>query len=183
MHGRVGAQMGSDAAGIVEKVGPGVDESYVGKTVALLKIEGGAWAEYVLINPNKTDYMIILPSSASAAGGASLPIPVLTIFSTFIKLGLPPLGQLKGKKPGAGQWMLIWSASTAVGLCVIPAYSFKPGVSLADTHLCSNRVAVQLAKIYGFKVVATASPKKHDIVKAYGADSVLDYRVSPEGLA
>jgi len=108
--------MGSDAAGIVEKAGPGVDESYIGKTVAFSNMASGAWADYVLLNPNKSGYMIVLPPSVPAAGGASLPIPVGTIFSAFIKLGLPPLGNLKGPRPGEGQWMLVWSASTAVGL-------------------------------------------------------------------
>ena len=34
--------------------------------------------------------------------------------------------------------------------------------------------AVQLAKLAGYKVVATASPKNFDLVKSYGADEVVD---------
>jgi NADPH:quinone reductase-like Zn-dependent oxidoreductase len=35
--------------------------------------------------------------------------------------------------------------------------------------------AVQLAKLIGYKVVATSSPHSFDLVKAYGADAVVDY--------
>lgn len=34
---------------------------------------------------------------------------------------------------------------------------------------------IQLAKIVGFKVIATASPHSFDVVKAHGADHVVDY--------
>lgn len=32
----------------------------------------------------------------------------------------------------------------------------------------------QLAKLAGYKVIATASPKNFDLVKSYGADEVVD---------
>ncbi|GAA1097009.1 zinc-binding dehydrogenase [Nocardiopsis composta] len=37
-----------------------------------------------------------------------------------------------------------------------------------------GQAAVRLARHYGARVVATASPAKHDVVKALGADEVLD---------
>ncbi|MGN8025030.1 NADP-dependent oxidoreductase [Microbacterium sp. 22242] len=36
--------------------------------------------------------------------------------------------------------------------------------------------AIQLAKARGAQVVATASPAKHDLVRGWGADHVIDYR-------
>jgi NADPH:quinone reductase-like Zn-dependent oxidoreductase len=36
--------------------------------------------------------------------------------------------------------------------------------------------AIQLAKIAGYEVVTTCSPRSNDIVKSYGADAVYDYR-------
>jgi NADPH:quinone reductase-like Zn-dependent oxidoreductase len=39
--------------------------------------------------------------------------------------------------------------------------------------------AVQLAKLAGYKVVATASPKNFDLVKSYGADEVVDVSGGP----
>ena len=51
-----------------------------------------------------------------------------------------------------GKWLLVWGGSSAVGSFV-----------------------VQLAKASGFKVVATASPRNFDKVRAFGADAVVDY--------
>jgi threonine dehydrogenase-like Zn-dependent dehydrogenase len=53
------------------------------------------------------------------------------------------------------EWFLVYGGSTSVGL-----------------------FAVQLAKLAGFKVVATCSPKNFDLVKNYGADEVVDYKDS-----
>jgi NADPH:quinone reductase-like Zn-dependent oxidoreductase len=53
------------------------------------------------------------------------------------------------------QWFLVYGGSTSVGL-----------------------FAVQLAKLAGYKVVATASQRNFDLVKSYGADEVVDYHDS-----
>jgi NADPH:quinone reductase-like Zn-dependent oxidoreductase len=69
-----------------------------------------------------------------------------------VRLGVPWLDSDKT----SGQTdtpILIYSGSTAAGLYTI-----------------------QLAKLAGLKVVTTASPKSHDLVKEYGADDVFDYR-------
>jgi NADPH:quinone reductase-like Zn-dependent oxidoreductase len=59
----------------------------------------------------------------------------------------PPLGS------GSRGTILIYSGSTAVGLC-----------------------AIQMAKSAGYTVVTTASPHSFELVRRYGADSVFDYR-------
>jgi len=56
-------------------------------------------------------------------------------------------------KISGDNWYLVYGGSTAVGM-----------------------FAVQLAKLAGYKVVATASPKNFDLVKSYGADEVVDYK-------
>ncbi|MFF2507677.1 zinc-binding dehydrogenase [Streptomyces sp. NPDC058067] len=61
---------------------------------------------------------------------------------------LKPLGEIK-----AGEAVLIHAAAGGVG-----------------------QAAVRLARHYGARVIATASPEKHDTVKALGADEVLDSR-------
>ncbi|TFY78323.1 hypothetical protein EWM64_g5688 [Hericium alpestre] len=38
--------------------------------------------------------------------------------------------------------------------------------------------AIQLAHIQGYKVVTTASPKNHELVKSHGADAAVDYHAS-----
>ena len=36
--------------------------------------------------------------------------------------------------------------------------------------------AIQLAHLAGYKIVSTASPRNHDLVRSLGADVVFDYR-------
>jgi NADPH:quinone reductase-like Zn-dependent oxidoreductase len=43
--------------------------------------------------------------------------------------------------------------------------------------------AVQLAKLIGYKVIATSSPHSFDLVKSYGADAVVDYHDVAEAVA
>jgi NADPH2:quinone reductase len=43
----------------------------------------------------------------------------------------------------------------------------------------TGQAAVRMAKHYGATVIATASPEKHEVVRALGADHVLDSRSTP----
>ncbi|KZT54101.1 NAD(P)-binding protein [Calocera cornea HHB12733] len=88
------------------------------------------------------------------AQAASLPIPLVTaIQALYLYLRLPQ--PFPEPSPDAkDKWILIWSGATAVG-----------------------QFAIQLAKLTGLKVATTASPKRFDMLKAWGADVVVDYRV------
>lgn len=68
---------------------------------------------------------------------------------------LRPLGEIK-----AGETVLVHAAAGGVG-----------------------QAAVRLARHYGARVVATASPAKHDTVRALGADEVLDSTRPDRGAA
>ncbi|GLZ77605.1 NADPH:quinone reductase [Actinorhabdospora filicis] len=68
---------------------------------------------------------------------------------------LKPLGRL-----AEGETVLIHAAAGGVG-----------------------QAAVRMAKHYGARVIATASPAKHEAVRALGADVVLDYHGDQEGVA
>lgn len=52
---------------------------------------------------------------------------------------------------------------------------------LSDPRLVGS-YAIQLAKLSGLKVATTASPKRWDLLKSYGADLLVDYR-DPEVVA
>jgi NADPH:quinone reductase len=80
-----------------------------------------------------------------------------------------------------------WAANQALGLVVswpTALAALKPlgGVAAGQTVLIhaaaggTGQVAVRLAKHYGATVIAAASPAKHEIVRALGADHVLDSR-------
>lgn len=74
--------------------------------------------------------------------------PHTAVQALFMKHGLAPLSApLTTPEP-----FLIWGASSSVGI-----------------------YAIQLAKLAGYTVVATASPKNHELLKSYGATSVYDY--------
>ncbi|OSP43268.1 NADPH:quinone reductase [Streptomyces sp. 13-12-16] len=80
-----------------------------------------------------------------------------------------------------------WSDASALGLVLnwtTALAALKPlgGIEAGETVLVHaaaggvGQAAVCLAGHYGARVIATASPAKHDTVKALGADEVLDSR-------
>lgn len=110
---------------------------------------------------------------------------------------LPPGTHVVGAGPGAfAQYMTMtaagvlpvpsgWSDAAALGLVLNWATALaalKPlgEVTAGDVVLVHaaaggvGQAAVRLARHYGARVIATASPAKHDTVLALGADDVLD---------
>jgi NADPH2:quinone reductase len=80
-----------------------------------------------------------------------------------------------------------WTAEQALGLSVnwptaLAALTALGRVAPGETVLvhaaagATGQAAVRLAKHYGAIVIAAASPAKHDIVRALGADHVVDSR-------
>lgn len=114
-----------------------------------------------------------------------------------------PVGvQVIGAGPGAFAEYLVmpaggvlpvpsgWSAAEALGLVMNWATALAALRPLGDLeageavliHAAAGGVgqaAVRLARHYGARVIATASPGKHDTVRALGADEVLD-RARPD---
>ncbi|GLW68931.1 NADPH:quinone reductase [Kitasatospora phosalacinea] len=112
---------------------------------------------------------------------------------------LPPGTHVVGTGPGAfAQYATVsaagalpvpdgWSDAEALGMVLNWATALaalKPlgGIEPGETVLVQaaaggvGQAAVRLARHYGARVVATASPAKHDTVRALGADEVLDGR-------
>jgi NADPH2:quinone reductase len=80
-----------------------------------------------------------------------------------------------------------WADEQALGLVVswpTALAALKPlgGIAAGQTVLIhaaaggTGQTAVKIAKHYGATVIATASPGKHEVVRAQGADHVLDSR-------
>ncbi|MFD7156762.1 alcohol dehydrogenase catalytic domain-containing protein [Kribbella sp. NPDC059898] len=80
-----------------------------------------------------------------------------------------------------------WDDAQALGLVVnwptaLAALRPLGGLAPGETVLvhaaagATGQAAVRIAKHYGATVIATASPEKHDVVRALGADHVLDSR-------
>jgi NADPH2:quinone reductase len=131
---------GIEGAGEITAVGEGVTGLEPGTHVVGVGIDGGAFAE-----------SMVLPAVAA------LPVP-----------------------PG-------WADEQALGLVVnwpTALAALKPlgGVTAGQTVLIhaaaggTGQAAVTIAKHYGATVIATASPAKHEAVRALGADHVIDSR-------
>lgn len=153
--------LGSDVAGDVVEVGPGIsaDRFKVGDRVFGLavgldkrsnKTSEGGFQEYVVLRANLASTM---PDSLSFEQACVVPMGASTaaaglFMKDFLNLQHPKLDA----KP-TGETLLVWGGSTSVG--------------------CN---AIQLAVGAGYEVVATASPKNFDYLKTLGAKEVFDYR-------
>lgn len=159
--GSSGDVVGCDVSGTIEEVGSQVTGFAKGDTVSAF-ITGnrsprtGAFAEYVAVDPatsikyNKNfEHLTNLQVSEihSFEGAASINLGLVTVGLSFSHYL-----QIDNKKQ-PGDSILIWGGATATGV-----------------------LAIQVAKlVYNLKVITTASPKNHTLLKQLGADYVFDY--------
>ncbi len=156
---------GSDGAGVVVKVGPGVRRAKEGDQVALspglscgvcqecLSGQDNLCSEYVIIGagPNGTyaeqvavpeANLLPLPPKLSAVEAASLPLVLVTAWHMLVTLA----------KVRPGETVLVLGGTSGVGSC-----------------------AVQVAKLFGARVIATAQTAKAEQAQAVGADLLIDH--------
>ena len=135
------AVLGSDFAGVVDAVGPGVTRFAVGDRVyGATGIDAGAHAEGVVVS--ESGAIVRLPDEVGMADAAAICDGALT--------ALPFLRD--GARVGHGTRVLVNGASGSVGAA-----------------------GVQLAKHLGAEVTATCGPAHVELVRALGADRVIDY--------
>jgi NADPH:quinone reductase-like Zn-dependent oxidoreductase len=140
---------GSDAAGIIEKVGPGVTGLKVGDPVFAsinrgpisANVDGlnGAYAEFGIASP---DSVIPKPASMTYVEAAGLGTATITGVGSVMDMGVQE-----------GQRVLILGAAGGVG-----------------------SAALQAAKARGAYVVGTASSRHEDYLQSLGIDEYHDYR-------
>ena len=146
--------LGSDVGGVIAAVGSSVSHFMVGDRVTAFApaFDNEGLADYGAFQEYvlcPASYSAKLPASMSFNEAAMFPMAVQTAMAGFYSIDILP-----GYKP-AGEAVLVWGGSSSVG-----------------------STAVQIAKVMGFRVYATASPKHHDYVKSLGASRVFDYRAS-----
>lgn len=97
-----------------------------------------------------------IPSSLSHEAASTISLAFGTSFAGLHFLSIPPGGTKTvlplPAQPDAVAPVLVWGAGSSVGA-----------------------MAVQLIKLSGYRVIATASKKNFDYVKSLGADFVVDY--------
>lgn len=150
-----GVLVGCDYSGIVEEVGKDVKKQFKkGDRICgfahggnASQHEDGAFAEYIVV---KGDLQMKIPDHMSFQDAATLGVGINTVGQALyqsLKLALPT-EPIKDATP-----ILIYGGSTATGT-----------------------LAIQFAKLSGYKVLTTCSPHNFDLVKSLGADEVYDYK-------
>ncbi|OKL57753.1 hypothetical protein UA08_07101 [Talaromyces atroroseus] len=153
-----GTGVGVDFAGVVEEVGLKVTKSFQkGDRVCGFVngvngsyAEDGAFAEYIIAKEFTT---IKIPDTLTFEEAATLGCGVTTVgqglFEKDYGLGLA-LPSEPIKEP---EFLLIYGGSTATGT-----------------------LGIQFAKLAGYKVITTSSPKNFGLLKSLGAEEVFDYK-------
>ncbi|KAK4032945.1 chaperonin 10-like protein [Parachaetomium inaequale] len=150
---------GSDAAGVVAAVGSAVTSFKPGDRVIASadgmgtgNIDRAAFQTYTVVSASAAAK---LPDTLTFNEGATLPTALGTAaIALFDVLGLPTASITANKGPStAKQGILVWGGASSTG-----------------------SATVQLARLAGLTVFATASPQHHERVRALGATAVVDYR-------
>ncbi|KAI0469714.1 GroES-like protein [Xylariaceae sp. FL0804] len=146
--------IGSDVAGTIIELGPGIAKFSVGDRVLGLNgnfsTRAGGYQQYTAL---EAKCISKIPDSLSFADASVLPLCLGTAASglfqkDYLALDYPSVDP----KPQNGKTLLVWAGASGVG---------------------SN--AIQLTAAAGYKIITTASPKNFQYYKQLGAAQVFDY--------
>jgi NADPH:quinone reductase-like Zn-dependent oxidoreductase len=148
--------IGSDVAGIVADAGSDVPSmlkrgTRVAAFAPTFYTQGlpnyGATQKYVLV---PADNATPIPEALSFKEASLLPMSIQTAWTGFNGIGIGPNTKYNASEK---KGLLVWGGASSVG-----------------------SGALQVAKILGFTVYATASEKHHEYLKSLGATRVFDYK-------
>ncbi|KAL8751843.1 MAG: hypothetical protein Q9184_005932 [Pyrenodesmia sp. 2 TL-2023] len=157
--------LGCDSSGIVTKVGPNTSLKPGQRICGCTRLGSPGYStfqQYFLFDER---FAILPPSSLSYNDAATIGVGAETACIGLlqgIKLAaLDEEGNVvedKGNnKEGGKGWVIVLGGAGSVG-----------------------QYSVQIAKVLGYKVVATCSKRSADLVKSLGADEVVDYSLSED---
>ncbi|OJJ98682.1 hypothetical protein ASPACDRAFT_30664 [Aspergillus aculeatus ATCC 16872] len=146
-----GVVLGCDFVGKVVELGHEVTRLVKGDIVAGLiwggEIKGlGAYSQYCLADER---IAFKVPEGISCAEASTVPLAAATAWLALLSKDCLALDRFHAQ----GTSVLVWGGSSSVGL-----------------------YAIQLASHYGFEVVTTCSPRHAELVRAFGAKHVFDYK-------
>jgi NADPH:quinone reductase-like Zn-dependent oxidoreductase len=155
---RAGNLVGCDYAGIVEEVGTKVKKQFArGDRVCgfvhgcnSAQLEDGAFAEYIVA---KGDVQWKIPDNLSFEQACTLGVSVVTVIQALyqsLEIGWPNDKPEKNRSQ-----ILIYGGSSATGV-----------------------IAIQFARVSGYTVLTTSSPRNFEYLRSLGADYVFDYNDS-----
>ncbi|KAK6196587.1 putative PKS/NRPS-like protein biosynthetic cluster [Pestalotiopsis sp. IQ-011] len=155
-----GCLIGCDYSGTVEDVGKNVTKFKKGDQICgfvhggnAVQHEDGAFAEYIVA---KADLQGQVPKGLSLQEASTLGVGIYTVGQGLyqsLQLAWP------NKPIDTAESILIYGGSTATGA-----------------------LAIQFAKLSGYHVITTCSPRNFDYVKSLGADHTVDYN-APDAAA
>ena len=154
--GKPGSIIGCDYAGTVHRVGAQAKGGWrVGDRIAGLVHGGiypdrGSFAEYLKIDG---DLAWKIPTNVSDEAASTFGVSATTAMQALQLVLKFPWPGARLSEYGTRGTILIYSGATSALI-----------------------FAIQLAKLAGYEVVTTCSPRSNDLVKGYGADAVYDYR-------
>lgn len=159
--------IGYEAAGVVEAVGPGVDQSWVGKHIATIPgfsmSKNGVLGEEAIV---PADSLGEYPAKLSPVEAAAIWMQYLTAYGALVTFG--------NVKPG--DFVLITAASSSVGLAAIQIVNDAGATAIAGTRR-SNKSGELLA-LGAAHVVATeeedVAKKVNEITSGKGARIIFD---------
>jgi NADPH:quinone reductase-like Zn-dependent oxidoreductase len=159
---------GYEAAGIIEATGPGVDPSWIGKTVSTVpgtfKLKDhGVYGEVAIVPLHGTaEY----PTNLTYEQGASIWMQYLTAYGALLWLG----------QVAKGDFVVITAASSSVGLAAIEMVKIEGAVSIAVTRTAAKKA--QLLELGADHVIVTDEEdlvaRVNEITLGKGARIVFD---------
>ncbi len=165
-------RVGYEAAGVVEAVGEGVDESWIGKHVA--SIPGFSMNQYGVIGEQAIVPARVLgeyPVNISATQAAAVWMQYLTAYGALVHYG----------KVSAGDFVVISAASSSVGLAAIQIVNAEGATSIAATRTSAKKR--ELLELGAAHVIATEEEdlvaRVQDISGGKGARVIFDPVAGP----
>ena len=152
---------GSDAAGIVHAVGPGVSGLAAGERVYTAGTVSGAYAEMALCNTNQVRR---LPDRVSFAQGAAVGIPYATAYRALFQRALALPGEtvlVHGASGGVG--IAAVQLARASGMTVIATAGSAPGIDLTLSEGAHHAVDHHAADSWE-RIVALTGGRGVDVI-------------------
>jgi NADPH:quinone reductase-like Zn-dependent oxidoreductase len=161
------SKLGYEASGIVEAVGPGVDGSWVGKTVSTVPAfpatDYGVYGEVAIV---PVCAIATYPDRLSYEEGTSIWMQYLTAYGALVHQG----------HMAKGDFVLITAASSSVGIAAIEIAKAEGAISIATTR--TSKKKAELLALGADHVIATEeedlAARVQEITKGKGARIVFD---------
>jgi NADPH:quinone reductase-like Zn-dependent oxidoreductase len=161
------SKIGYEASGIVDAVGPGVDHTWIGKTVstvpAFLASEYGVYGEVAIVPVHA---IAVYPAKLSFEEGTSIWMQYLTAYGALVHQG----------HLAKGDFVLITAASSSVGIAAIEIAKAEGAISIATTRTSQKKA--ELLTLGADHVIATEeedlAARVNEITSGKGARIVFD---------